>query len=493
MINKFIRNSYESVLKIKSVLKKDIYNQFGIKVSINKNSYIYLFVTVILLFYIYLSAPSLYNFDKIKPDVEKEIYNQFGLKVNINKINYFVFPTPRLKIQNAKIYNFSEKKEILSSKNTIIIPIDVFNLIGTSNIKFISFIIDNISFDLKTSSIANLKNFYFKILNSKKLVIKNGEVRVKNNDNIISIIKIKNLLINPEDKKNKLIANTNIYNLDVNFIHEKNSSSVTKSGLQIFIPKLGAQIKTNILDENIKGTTIVKFFNNMIEFDHEFLDNKIKLTRSKVNLDYLEGFFWGEINFDPFLFDISFDIENFYFSKLLSSPLIKTFKANNVLPINNKMNGNINFNITNIRTKSNFISSGKIDLEFRNGIIDINKFNLLIKDIGYINIDGYLLKQDKKNYFTFDTNIKIQDKKLLYSRLTIPKNKRINKIDLDIKSLFDFNNNKLIIKELKNVNSLSKAYIESLNKQINNFILNKSINEIFNYFNLRLLIKNIIK
>ena len=33
----------------------------------------------------------------------------------------------------------------------------------------------------------------------------------------------------------------------------------------------------------------------------------------------------------------------------------------------------------------------------------------------------------------------------------------------------------------------------SLNKQINNFILNKSINEIFNYFNLRLFIKNIIK
>ena len=42
MINKFKLNRYKSVLKIKSVLKKDIYNQFGIKVSINKNSYIYL-------------------------------------------------------------------------------------------------------------------------------------------------------------------------------------------------------------------------------------------------------------------------------------------------------------------------------------------------------------------------------------------------------------------------------------------------------------------
>ena len=40
---------------------------------------------------------------------------------------------------------------------------------------------------------------------------------------------------------------------------KKTSSSNMKSGLQIFIPKLGVRIKTNILDKNIKGNTIVKF------------------------------------------------------------------------------------------------------------------------------------------------------------------------------------------------------------------------------------------
>ena len=82
---------------------------------------------------------------------------------------------------------------------------------------------------------------------------------------------------------------------------------------------------------------------------------------------------------------------------------------------------------------------------------------------------------------------------MLYSRLTIPKKKRINKIDLNIKSLFDFNTNELIIKEFRNINNFSDEFIFDLNKQINNFIFNKSINEIFNYFNLRLLINDIIK
>ena len=93
----------------------------------------------------------------------------------------------------------------------------------------------------------------------------------------------------------------------------------------------------------------------------------------------------------------------------------------------------------------------------------VDKFNLLIKDIGYIDIEGHFVKQKKKNHFLFDTKIKIQDQKLLYSRLTIPKKKRINKIDLNIKSLFDFNTNELIVKEFRNVNNFSDEFIFDLN------------------------------
>ena len=71
--------------------------------------------------------------------------------------------------------------------------------------------------------------------------------------------------------------------------------------------------------------------------------------------------------------------------------------------------------------------------------------------------------------------------------------RRLNKIDFNIISSFDFNTNQLIIKEFKNVNNFSDEFIADLNKQIDDFILNKSINQIFNYFNLRLFINDIIK
>ena len=83
--------------------------------------------------------------------------------MDINNINYYIFPSPRLKLINTEIYNFTEKREVLSSKNEIVIPINIFNLIGIDNIKFISFIINNISFNLNTSDITNLKNFYLKM------------------------------------------------------------------------------------------------------------------------------------------------------------------------------------------------------------------------------------------------------------------------------------------------------------------------------------------
>ena len=222
--------------------------------------------------------------------------------MNINNINYYIFPSPRLKLINTEIYNFTEKREVLSSKNEIVIPINIFNLIGIDNIKFISFIINNISFNLNTSDITNFKNFYFKIQNFKKLIIKNSTVSIKNNDNVISIIKIKNLIINPKNKSrtNKLVVNSNIFNLDVNFILEKSFNTNKESNLQIFIPKLGVQIKTNILDKNIKGNTIIKFPKNKIEFEHEFIDNIIKLNRSKINLEYFNGDIFGTVSFDPF-------------------------------------------------------------------------------------------------------------------------------------------------------------------------------------------------
>ena len=65
--------------RIRAVLEKGIYDQFGIKVNINKQSYILLCIGVFFLFFIYLSIPSLYNFDKLKPVLKKEIYKQFGI------------------------------------------------------------------------------------------------------------------------------------------------------------------------------------------------------------------------------------------------------------------------------------------------------------------------------------------------------------------------------------------------------------------------------
>ena len=59
-------------------------------------------VGIIIIFFIYLSIPSLYKFDKFKLEIENKIYNQFGLNLKIdNDINYVFFPSPRIKLNNA--------------------------------------------------------------------------------------------------------------------------------------------------------------------------------------------------------------------------------------------------------------------------------------------------------------------------------------------------------------------------------------------------------
>ena len=129
---------------------------------------------------------------------------------------------------------------------------------GIRNVKFVSFIVDNTSFDLNISNIINLKNFYFKILNSKNLIIKDSKVRIKDDDNILSVIKIKNLIINSKDDDGtkKLIVNTNVFNMYIGgeFMIGRKSLSTTMAFHSVYLMP-AISIKDKVLLSTRLGIT----------------------------------------------------------------------------------------------------------------------------------------------------------------------------------------------------------------------------------------------
>ena len=463
------------------------------KFSLKKEYFIYLCMGLFFLFFIYLSIPSLYNFNKLKEEFGKKIYNEFGLKVNITNINYVFLPTPHLKLKNVEILNFSNENKFLSKVNLVKIPINIFSLITTENMNFNSFIISNAIFEIKTEDVKNLNSFYSKKLSNKKIKIKNSKFNIKNEERIISVIEIKNLIANYKDNKNKLITKAKIFNLDINLISNLSFNSNINSNLKIFVPQLGLVIKSGSSgkDKNLK--TIIKYPENKIELNHYASKNFIKILESKININFLNGFFDGKINLDPFNFKINFNINELNFSKLISFLFFNFFEIKNIFPISSKLNGEIMFVIKDFNTKLNVINSSIIDLEFKNGAINISQFNLFLNNNDYIHNTGSLIIQNKKKYYVFKTNINFNHPNLIYSRLTIPKKKRIKKINLNIKSIFDFQNNELIIKEINsNGASFNSDTISSINDKINNFFFESSEDEVLNFFNVKALLKSFI-
>ena len=63
-----------------------------------------------------------------------------------------------------------------------------------------------------------------------------------------------------------------------------------------------------------------------------------------------------------------------------------------------------------------------------------------------------------------------------------------------MKGTFDFVNKELNIKEIyNNKKKQNDEIVSNLNKEINDYILRKSIDEIFNFFKTRLFITSILK
>ena len=119
---------------------------------------------------------------------------------------------------------------------------------------------------------------------------------------------------------------------------------------------------------------------------------------------------------------------------------------------------------------------------------------MIFEKFANIFINGTILDINKKKYFTFSGTFNALDEKKIYRSLLIPLNKRKYKLNFQFKAKYDFSNNELIIEKfINNKNNFKEKEIEILNKYIENYVQNKSLNEIFNIFKFRRFINNLIQ
>lgn len=464
----------------------------------------YILISLLVIFFIffsYLSIPSLFKFDKFKSNLEKKIYKEFSLNVTLDEdIKYVFFPSPRIIIKNIKIFDFAQSKNVFSNKNNIIIPLGLKNLIKLKNLSFNSLVIDDAVFNINYKNINNLNNFISKKLSKKNIKINNSKILVNQKNNLMFAININKLKIFHSNGYNRVSFGGKVFGTNLNGYYNKSFNKLNKSSLHLSLPKLGFTSKTIIsnddqdTNEQNLFSTIIQYPKTRIKMLHEIHRNSLKVLSFNIDSKLIDGSMKGYINLDPFYFKFNLDISQLYFIKIISNQIMDKFKTLNFFPINKKINGRLNINIKKFDSKSYMIDSGVVNLEFKNGILDLQNINLSINKTGNLNFQGFILQQNKKVNLIFNSFLDVPEPKKFGSQLMIPSRRNLKRVNISTSGKYNFDKSELIINKLfSNGKEIDKKIFNEYGEKLSTFLYSSSLTDKFNLFKLRILVRRLLE
>ena len=407
------------------------------KIKQNKITFLLILIAIVITFssLTILSLPVLFNYESKVPKIEKNFYNNFKIFLKTSgNISYKPFPKPHLLVENASL-------NLKSTNNSS-------DLINTSNLKifislqdiylrlfknFNSAEISNSNLEFKISDIVDLRNHLYKNIN-KPISIKNCKLFIKNtDDDVILISQIKKVIykINSKAKIKKLLIDGKIFGIDFKSDWERNYKYPNKSvhDIKLFNPNIEIKNIFNFqTDKQFGGKVNIEYFQDKLEYNYEFSNNKIKIISPNEKNTNFKVF--SNIQLDPFYFNGSITIKNKKVEKIIDIILL------NLLEYEENYLGNISgiFKIKFSDLNNKLIQNGEIDIEineksisFNNSVFYLNKIGTLQTNIKFIDREGETVFYSEnelniENHIEFAKIFQIGSKKI----------KNINKIFFDL-------------------------------------------------------------
>ena len=319
---------------------------FNINPNFNINTKVVIFgiSTLIFIYLLYLSIPSLYKSGRVQKVLTQEILSEFDLNISLSpKIAYRILPTPHFLINDSKLFNSKNNvnKEIGQFKQ-LKVHIKQTNFFNKDQIKIKKISIKNGNFFLKKNDLNFIINYINKKFSDKRIEIKNSKIFFNNvNNNPVFIYSIKKLDINynNEDANNIISINGEVFKIPNKIKWQKNFSDNNKI-LKINLKKPNAEMINKSLFENNKyiHKNEISILNSKLRTNFKFLDGSIKFKSSQSIIKNTPVNFQGNIDIKPFYvetnletksFDLNYFFNNsFWFNEIIKSKLIQNENLN---------------------------------------------------------------------------------------------------------------------------------------------------------------------
>ena len=462
---KFV-NKFNEILgdKLALLTKKNLKQVFND--LIYDRRFVITFLIAILSIFAHLSTPAFYQDKWVLSKIKKQLQNEFDIELVLpEKVRYSMFPIPSFYLNNIKIADNGDEIGIIEEMKLCL----TFNkFLNRDKINIQDIHVKNSKFEIYNDDLKNLKNFFNKKVNEKKLYIRNSNIFLKNSkDEVYLILNIDKTqsFYDLENLNNVIKINGGVFNNPIN-LNFTNDPKFKELNFELNLEDIGKKIKTNLnyFNDTIIGKIDLLSGSNNYLTKLEFDDNKIYLySDKKINQNHL---YLANIDLNPFYANLVINLNSLdlldliqndsFFMKIISSNLINNKNLNYDIKLNSANLKNHRL-FKNLVIKLNFQES---NLNFDNSTIIFDEnVNIELKNTNFIsNIDN--------SFFVGEVIFKIEKSDNLYKFFQT--NKKYRKQIKEIKVSFKIN-------LLENSYSLEKISIDNQS--------NDQIQDIIKYYN----------
>ena len=480
---KNIVKNFNNLIK-KTIFKVQNKTNNNFKISIF-NKYLITFIGLLFLYIFYLLIPLLYEKNWVQNSIENKLLKEYKIKISTSaNISYRILPAPHFLIKDSKLLmgNVKKQKSIAEIKDLKIF-LNQGNFLEKEKMDFRKIIINNANFLLTRNDLKLLKNTRNKNFSSKKIEVNNSKVFFNNDLNeIISIVKIDNVIFFFDDEKSSNLFNLSGEAFNIPFTFDFNNKNNPIKSEEINLK--ANSLKLNIFNKSIKkkndsisGKNVIKFLNSTINTKYNIKEKLIILKSEDSKVNNSKFNYSGKLSINPFDLNLKINLGKFKISKLFNPNSILTELIKSEILLNNNISANTSIVITsNINNK--IIDNAEINFIIINGKINFNNTRFVNDDIGSLELSrSNLIVKNNKLVLNTEVLIDIRDYDRLFSFLNTNKKSRIPIKNILINLDYDFLNKQIEFNNIRvdnnEVSDQLLSIIEGFNdNNLNN--LNKS-------------------
>ena len=454
-------------------------------------------VSIIFFGLLYIVIPTFYNYDK--SNIENVICKKQNIKCLIRgEVNYSFYPTPRIKINDVIINDFSKQKKTLIKIENVVIKLSIKNLLSKEKHNFKKVELNNfeINFDLKNSK--KYKSIFAKKINFIPVTFTKGKIIFFDEKDYVATINDANLNLTLEENSKKAVLkgkflNDNIYiSLNSKKIGDKPSTDII-----LKMSDLNLLAKANFFNSEKDKNTITSSI--LIKKDKQrftgilnYKDNEITISKSNLRNIFLDGKLTGKIKFLPYFdFNLDLSLNSINFTKLYNYFLTLDEKnQKNLFKINKKINGKLSLSSDRIYSSYNLVKSFESRMKFNNGNILVEQFLINLGKLGAADILGTVNNDEKFTNFKYESNIFVDNQKKFLSKFGIYNKKNISSY-LFVSGYFDLHNIRGSFYEIWDDEKLSNDDVNFIEKEFNDFMLADGYKNLFRFPKFKEFIKSI--